>query len=365
MNFIFRVDSSSQIGSGHIVRCLTLAKELNKRDNKCKFICRDHNNNLIKEIEKENFEVITLYNSNKLRTAKKNNTKHSNYYNWIGASWKEDANQTIDVLKSEEVDLLIIDHYGIDQKWEKKIRPYIKKIMVIDDLANRKHYCDLLLDQNLGSSKKRYKNLIPKYSKQLHGPLYALINSNYSLKRTKLKKRSAKIKRVLIYFGNGEETFKLLKTTLIAFSSQDLLKMKLDIVFNGKFNDLKKLRRLTTKRVKTQIYTNLPNLSSLMSKADLAIGAAGSTSWERCCMGLPTIGVISAENQKFVAKSLNLNGVAIVLHPSLFSVSKISKTVMSLYNDESYYLRISKKAFSICDGNGSKRVAKQIMRNLR
>ena len=141
--------------------------------------------------------------------------------------------------------------------------------------------------------------------------------------------------------------------------------MKLDIVFNGKFNDLKKLRRLTTKRVKTQIYTNLPNLSSLMSKADLAIGAAGSTSWERCCMGLPTIGVISAENQKFVAKSLNLNGVAIVLHPSFFSVSKISKTVMSLYNNESYYLRISKKAFSICDGNGSKRVAKQIMRNLR
>ena len=108
--------------------------------------------------------------------------------------------------------------------------------MVIDDLANRKHYCDLLLDQNLGSSKKRYKNLIPKYSKQLHGPLYALINSNYSLKRRKLKKRSAKIKRVLIYFGSGEETFKLLKTTLIAFSSQDLLKMKLDIVFNGKFN---------------------------------------------------------------------------------------------------------------------------------
>ena len=99
---------------------------------------------MIKEIEKENFEVITLYNSNKLRAAKKNNTKHPNYYNWIGASWKEDANQTIDVLKSEEVDLLIIDHYGIDQKWEKKIRPYIKKIMVIDDLANRKHYCDLL-----------------------------------------------------------------------------------------------------------------------------------------------------------------------------------------------------------------------------
>ena len=143
MNFIFRVDSSSQIGSGHIVRCLTLAKELKKRDYKCKFICRDHNNNLIKKIKKENFEVVTLFNSNKLRAVKRNNTKHSNYYSWIGASLKEDVNQTIDVLKSEKVDWLVIDHYGIDYKWEKKIRPYVKKIMVIDDLANRKQIPNL------------------------------------------------------------------------------------------------------------------------------------------------------------------------------------------------------------------------------
>ena len=364
MQFAFRVDASSKIGSGHVIRCLTLAKELTKQGNKCIFICRNHENNLIEKIKKQKFKVVTLFKSNKFKTKPFNKNRKIDYAKWIGASWKADAKQTIIALNKKKIDCLIIDHYGIEKKWEKKLRPFTKNIIVIDDLANRAHECDFLLDQSLCSSKERYQNLVPKYCKQLHGPYYALIDIIYSSARLKLKKRSAKIKRALIYFGSGEETYKLLKTTLIAFSRQDLLKIKLDVVFNGKLNFIKRLKYLINLRGNAKLYTNLPNLSSLMSKADIAIGGAGSTSWERCCMGLPTIGVISADNQKFNANSLNLKGVAILIESTLFNASRISDTVMSLYKNDTY-LKMSKKAFSICDGNGSKRVTKYLIRNFR
>ena len=157
-------------------------KSIKKKGAKCKFICRDHENNLIKKIKSENFKVIKLNSSIKLKS---NKIGKDAYSNWIGTSWIVDANQTIDALNKEIIDLLIIDHYGIDEKWEKKLKPYTKKIMVIDDLANRKHLCDILLDQNLISKfKSRYKNLIPSHCNSFLGPKYALLQNQFKKKFT-------------------------------------------------------------------------------------------------------------------------------------------------------------------------------------
>ena len=216
MNFFFRVDASSQIGSGHVIRCLTLAKRLKQQGAICKFICRDHKNNLIEKIKKEDFEVVTLSNSIKAKSTQ--NTKNANlgYSSWIGASWREDAKQTINALNKEKIDWLVIDHYGIDRRWEEKLRPYSIKIMVIDDLANRNHDCDLLLDQNLiANFKNRYQNLLPKNCSTLLGPQYALLQNEYKDLHLSATPRIGSIKRILVYFGGADQN----NLTEIALSS--------------------------------------------------------------------------------------------------------------------------------------------------
>jgi UDP-2,4-diacetamido-2,4,6-trideoxy-beta-L-altropyranose hydrolase len=178
MNIFFRVDASSKIGSGHVMRCLNLANQLKKKGANCKFICRNLKDNLIEKIKKNNYEITALpapkqYNKN-LFSYKIN----SAYFNYLGVNWKDDAQQTINALKKEKIDWLIVDHYGIDRRWEKKLKSYVKKIMVIDDLSNRYHDCELLLNQNLiDNCSLRYQKLLPKYCTFLIGPKYALLNN--------------------------------------------------------------------------------------------------------------------------------------------------------------------------------------------
>ena len=309
MKIFFRVDSSSQIGSGHMARCLTLAKKLRIRGNTCKFICRDHHNNLIEKIRNEEFEVVTLPNSRELKSTESNKVVISDYSKWIGASWNNDAKQTIDVLKKEKIDWLIVDHYGLDKKWEKKLRPYTKKIMVIDDMANRNHDCDLLLDQNLiANFKNRYQNLLPKNCSTLLGPEYALLQNKYKDLHLSAPPRIGSAKRILVYFGEADQN----NFTLITISSFLKLKRKnitLDVVINSNNPQNKKIKKLTKKNKNIKIYSDLTSLASLILRADLAVGASGATSWERCCLGLPSIVITIADNQKPIAKELHKQGL--------------------------------------------------------
>ena len=351
--FFFRVDSSVEIGSGHIVRCLTLAKELKIKGFNCKFICRDHKNNFIKKIQKENFEVVTLPYKKKIKKYTKNSKV--NYANWIGTSWLEDAKQTIDVLKSEKVDWLVVDHYGIDYNWEKKLRPYCKKIMVIDDLANRKHDCDLLLDQNLiYNYKNRYKNLLPKNCTTLLGPEFALLQNDYKDLHLSTPPRKGPVKCILVYFGATDEN-KLTEKTLLAFLQIKRKDIILDVVLSSHSPQMKKIKMLSKKYKNIKIYSELKSLANLILKADLAIGACGSTSWERCCLGLPSIVVTIADNQKPIAKELHLKGVV----RWLGHCDNINKNL--IYNELKSFINQNLEAWSdacklVTDGYGTKKV---------
>ncbi|MGO3642221.1 MAG: UDP-2,4-diacetamido-2,4,6-trideoxy-beta-L-altropyranose hydrolase, partial [Psychrobacter sp.] len=144
MNVVFRCDASIQIGTGHVMRCLTLADELTSQGAKCYFICREHEGNLIDFITQKGYEVykleaIPLNNSNKDKA--ESTLFHSE---WLGTSQAEDAKQSIDIISDIEPEWLIIDHYALNDYWEQKLRPYCNKILVIDDLADRKHDCDVL-----------------------------------------------------------------------------------------------------------------------------------------------------------------------------------------------------------------------------
>jgi UDP-2,4-diacetamido-2,4,6-trideoxy-beta-L-altropyranose hydrolase len=241
MNVFFRVDASSQIGSGHVTRCLTLAKALKKQGILSKFICRSYKNNLIKKIKKENFEVFIIPNFIKAKSnqsIKKN--PDLNYANWIGLNWIKDAEQTIDVLNKVKTDWLIVDHYGLDIRWEKKVRSYTKKIMVIDDLANRNHDCDLLLNQNLiNNLKYRYKSLLLKYCSTLLGPQYALLQDEYKDLHLSVPNRTGQTKCIPVYFGDTDqdnliEIILLIEIMLDVFFKLNRKDINFDIVISSK-----------------------------------------------------------------------------------------------------------------------------------
>lgn len=292
MNIVIRADASVTLGSGHIMRCLTLAEMLVLNGCKVSFICRNHQGNMIDWIRKvKNINVYTL---------PVNTDRHpEENVRWIGDEITTDANQTGSILAGEEknTDWLIVDHYSLDKNWELQLRPLVKKIMVIDDLADRPHYCDLLLDQNLYENlERRYDNLVPEYCKKLLGPKYALLRPEFIEELKLLRERDGNVKRIFIFFGGSDPT----NETLKALKSVQLLDrpdISVDLIVGGNNPNLKQIKHYCTGIPNVNFYCQVNNMARLMANADLAIGAGGSTTWERCFLKLPSIVLVIAENQ--------------------------------------------------------------------
>tara|TARA_B100000989_G_scaffold50276_1_gene33235 strand:+ start:12944 stop:14026 length:1083 start_codon:yes stop_codon:yes gene_type:complete len=355
LKILFRTDSSAKIGTGHVTRCLSLAFALKAHGHDCKFICQDLKGNSINKIKKNGFEVIML----KIKKYE----KISVLKKYLDLNWKIDSQYVIEKLHKHKFDWVIIDHYLLSYQWEKKIRPFAKKIMVIDDFVKRKHYCDLLLNQSYGIKKQLYKNSVPKHCKLLLGSKYALVNQNFLKARLKLKSRNTDVKRALIYFGSGSHTTKYIKTILKIFNENFYRKIFLDIVVDKNFKKSKEIAESLKRRRNSCIHYDLPDLSGLMMKADFSIGTAGSTTWERCCLGLPTILINSSLNQKLNSKAMELTKAAIVLKPNKNLENNIREFSFLLCTNSKIYLKISKKAYSICDGNGIERVINHLNQN--
>ena len=359
MNIVFRTDASLKIGTGHVMRCLTLAKSLRDRRCTCRFISRGYEGNLIEKIISEGFLVSVLENSNFLEV--ENDQPILDHSDWLGTSWQQDAMQSIEAIGSDRIDWLVVDHYALDIRWEGKLRPYTKKIMVIDDLADREHSCDLLLDQNLGREFKHYQNLVSSTITLLLGPKFALLDPIFPKNRLKLPKPQSKINRLLMYFGGGQESTELAKTVLKAFSEEDLLDFKVDLVLQSKEFLSTQLDYNIKKLGSVRVHYSLPNLASLMMKANLSIGAAGSTTWERCCLGLPSLLVVCSLNQKLIGESMESRGAALTFYQDEKVGQRISKAVFKLLDDHNFYLQMRENALKICDGSGTDRVARTLL----
>ena len=204
MQIAFRTDASLDIGTGHVMRCLTLAALLQEAGATCRFICRDHPGNLIELIRTRGFEVQTLARQ---KTVQDTESAQETYADWLGANWETDAQQTETALGDIIVDWLVVDHYALDTGWEKQLRSTCRGLMVIDDLANRNHDCDLLLDQNLGRVASDYANLVPQNCALLIGPAYALLRPEFSAHRqaSLARRNAANLKRLLITMGGVDK----------------------------------------------------------------------------------------------------------------------------------------------------------------
>jgi len=353
---VFRVDASLKIGTGHIMRCLSLARNLHKDGESCRFVCRAHPGHQMDRISNEGFKVIALPAPNSTFEAKECNGPALVHESWIGSSWHHDAQETIEALAGDIVDWLVVDHYGLDHRWEHQLRSHAKRIMAIDDLADRKHDCDLLLDQNLVANlERRYDGLVPSHCVKLLGPKYALLQPEYSDLHARTPPRLGPVRCILVSFG-GADLQNVNSMVIKAFLALKRDDVQLDVVTNMGTSHFEALRIQAKAHPKIQIHRAQPSLAPLMLQADLAIGASGATSWERCCLGLPALVITSAENQQPIAEKLHAQGLVRCLG-NIHAV-KAEDVIQALHeilegNDLEQW---SRRCLKPVDGKGAERV---------
>jgi len=344
LKVVFRADASLAMGTGHVMRCLALAQALKDNKVNVEFICRKHKGSLIDKIRSNRLNVHEL----EVLEEADDKLAHSH---WLGATQQQDADDCIEILKSEKIDWLIVDHYALDEQWQKKLKPYYEKLMVIDDLADRKHQCDILLDQNFGRSLQDYKELVPTSSKLLMGSKYALLRPEfekyrqYSLNRRK----NEKFKKLLVNMGGTDTdniTGKVIERLQIAKLPKDV---EITIVMGKTAPHLSNIITSVNKLpYGSEVKVDVDNMAELMANADIAIGASGATTWERCCLGLPTIQLVTAHNQEFIASKLNkINAIKLV---------EIDDVVENLENFQYWMKSTGESASKVTNGSGIKSV---------
>jgi UDP-2,4-diacetamido-2,4,6-trideoxy-beta-L-altropyranose hydrolase len=358
MNFAFRVDASSTIGTGHFMRCLTLALELKKMSANIRFITRHLPSYLVSILKVNAIEHIRL--ESKI-TGYFGDLKHSS---WLGVSQEKDANMTIQSLSDMQWDWIVVDHYALDIRWESTLNEVCTRLMVIDDLADRQHECDLLLDQNLGRIATDYSGLVSSNCIVLAGPRFALLRPEFAeFREYSLHRRTtSKIDSLLITMGGIDQddaTGKILEALKDCPLSNDC---EIIVLMGADAPWLSRVKLLGTEMPwPTKVKVNVQNMAELMANSDLAIGAAGSTSWERCCLGLPTLIVVLAENQIKVADALAQNGCAKVLGPP-DAISKNLRPLLHMLTIEKL-CQMTQSSSAITDGQGVDRIRHILLEN--
>ena len=362
MKFVFRVDASTKMGSGHVMRCLTLAEELKKNGSDVSFISRAHEGNLNYLISKKGFQVHELLNLISTKLKKKSN-KGDNYERWLGTSEDNDAQETIKTIGIDKPDWLIVDHYALSEKWEKTVRPTVKNIMVIDDLANRIHDCDMLLDQNwFENMETRYKGLVPANCTQLLGPKYALLRPEFYKARKSLKKRNEKVDRIFVFFG-GSDPHNLTGMTLRALSEPELAYLKVDIVIGENNPHHEELKKLTTSRVSTNLHIQVDDIVPIMANADLAIGSGGVNTWERICLNLESLVISFADNHEVLIRDLAKNIYVDYLGlDSNLNISIFKKAFKQKIHEMSIKKYQNNELFEIVNGKGVDKVSSELLK---
>ncbi len=363
MKIAFRTDASLEIGTGHVMRCLTLAEALRDKGAQSLFICREHEGNLLATVRQRGFEGVGLPACNGKDPAKTEETENlPAHAAWLGCDWQTDARQSAEILSCSGSDWLIVDHYALDVRWEKALRSCCRHLMVIDDLADRSHDCDVLLDQNLGRNKQHYHDLVPDHCALLVGPQYALLRPEFArLRHYSLKRReNVKLRHLLISMGGvdkGNATGEVLKALKECALPDDC---RISVIMGASAPWLAQVRQQADQMPwPTEVAVNVSDMAQRMANADLAVGAAGGTSWERCCLGLPTLLVVVAENQWAGARALDEARAGLFVGDLTDIAHELPKCVEALWSSEGFR-ELGNRSSQITDGHGAQKVVAKL-----
>ena len=359
LKIYIRADASLEIGTGHIMRCLSLAHAFRKAGSQVRFINRVLQGNLIGHIEREGFKVLRLpYNISGGSPATSRNA------NGTAFDQKSDARETLRLLAedSSSAGLMITDHYSIGRLWESAVRPSVGRLMVIDDSCSKQHYCDILLDQDhlRGVRTLCGKKYVPNGCLKLLGIEYILLGGDFIKVRTHCQPKSGVVKSILVSMGgtdSSNETGKVLK----ALSGAAFQCIKIDVVV-GEKNPNKARIKMLISRLKRFNFHCQANMAALMSKADFAIVAGGMTAWEKCCMGLPGTITVTAKNQQAVASFLDAQGAGLNLsYSDQLTARDYADALSRLLTTPRVCRRQSEKGMRLIDGKGVLRVVKAVV----
>ena len=356
MTVIFRVDQSSEIGTGHLMRCLALADGFKQHGFDSHFVCRQISSHFQNHIQQRGYYLHLLTGSSpNARVKQIDPLAHAA---WLLGEQQDDARECLQAIEGLGARWVVVDHYGIDSRWESMVKECGYYILVIDDLADRTHLADIVIDQTYGRVESNYAELVGDECRLLLGCRYALLRSEFLSIRDKSAERRAipRLEKVLINFGGVDAKGLTLAAVRALHESPLARKLKFTVVMGGDSCGVKEVQSLLGAWGKEgQLLINASNMAELMCGSDLAIGAAGSTSWERCCLGLPSIIMVTADNQKLIAS--NLAGASI--SQLAFSNSDVIHYVERYYNWAKLY---SDNSFNLVDGKGVSRVIEEVSR---
>lgn len=354
MKLLFRTDASMDIGTGHVMRCLTLADAMRRRGASSLFVCRDHPGHLADLITRRGHQVELL----PLEDAR----DEEGFDPRLGGNILADAAATERYAAAVGADWIVIDHYALDARWERQLRGDRRRIMVIDDLADRPHDCDLLLDQNLGRAAMDYDHLVdPRLAQVVVGPRYALLRPDFAMLRESSltrRRKAGKIARLLISLG-GVDRDNATASVLAALEGSALPgDCVVTIVMGPSAPWIEEVKEKAAELPwDCEIQVGVSDMARLMADTDLAIGAAGSTSWERCALGVPMLIAVLADNQREAAAALVDAGAAWKLELQGEGDRSLKQHLSRIFDNRALITGLSERAATICDGRGTERVA--------
>jgi UDP-2,4-diacetamido-2,4,6-trideoxy-beta-L-altropyranose hydrolase len=343
LQIAFRADSSLHVGYGHVMRCLSLADFLAARRARCAFLCRPAPGDLVDEIKRRGHTVIRMPSTSDEPTM----------------SESDDARYTSKGLLERAVDWLVVDHYGLGIEWEQAVAPSARNLLVIDDIG-RDHDCSLLLDQNFRNPMhERYRRTLPE-AKLIMGPKYALLRADFAACRASaLERRTGTLDRILVSMGGSDPSNATAKA-LIGLESAWQKRWQVDVVIGAGNPHRALIESICSQLPAASLYVQTANMAQLMTAADCAIGAGGSTTWERCCLGLPAIvSTLSSDQISIAAAVARAGAQSLVGRDQDVSVGDYSREVAAL--SSARLLAMSASAAKICDGLGARRVAEQLL----
>lgn len=358
MQVAFRADASLEIGTGHVMRCLTLADALREHGANCRFVCREQPGNLIACIRQRGYEVLVLPAPN----ADCRPSAMPAHAAWLGVPAALDASQTLAALGAG-VDWLVIDHYALDADWENALRPACRHLLVIDDLADRPHLADLLLDQNLGRREADYNALLPAHCRRLIGPQHALLRPEFAARRAAslARRQSGTLRQLLVSMGGVDKD----NATGLALAAlpRDMLPADCRIVVvmgqHAPWRDAV-AAQVTGLPWPTELRVAVADMATLIADSDLAIGAAGTSAWERCCLGLPTLTAVLATNQRAGAAALQEAGCVELLGDAAAGFPKLPEKLVGLLAP-GRLVAMQAACAALTDGLGASHLAAEMM----
>lgn len=363
MTIVIRVDSSTEIGSGHLMRCLRLATFLKQQEIPVVFIARDLPGNINERVVQAGIELKRLTRS----PDGANNSAEIKHAYWLGVTWQADAEETLVLLRGIEPIWLVVDHYALDKRWEEQIRNAFPtmKMLVIDDIADREHCCDILLDQNLFTSNQesRYDQRVPAQCELLLGPTYALLDPIYgSMHQVATNRPLGEPPHLLVYFGAADlagMTLKVVET--LKNGNYDTI-TRISVIIGKHHRDFSTVAA-AAQDGSIRIFDFIDKFPEFLGDVDLMIGAGGSTSWERAALGIPAILYALADNQVGVSRSLSEYGIVSYLGlSSEFDGAKLTEALSTMLGNKNLFLQLRHKNLQICDGRGLERVVTAMKR---